>query len=388
LSVFTYGFLLSSFVCAWQTLSDQNELRQDFPPNDHDLYVLLAKPENFAKTADLFVEVINIQNPLISQENLLKLVEARQKSIDNFRCRYTVYTEMIGENLNSDANKITYEFACSKNKLYFAYEPNNIAGTNDPSKKIAYDGEKILSLLCYNNGQLHAGIEKPDAGSLLDFFQSQMPLTLAMLFDTNFLEIDMYFSNLMSFLRKERLYAIYEKMETIDGHDCVVVADLTMRIYLDPKKDFSVVQSDVYRQEFSDGNLVGRLLLSRSKLFNLTNYGNSIWLPSKIVIENFDEFEKVIVRHIVDVSFIEVNRGIDDKYFTNFIPDDTFVADTMKDMVYIYGDHASIGGLLKDVIKSKRVMIFRYISVCIGLVLILLAVVMKYRVYLINKSST
>ena len=383
-----FNSLVPLFLGAQRFDLNNDELGQDLPSNDHDLYVLLSKPENFGKTAELFFDIVNEQNSMISRENLLKLVEMKQQSISNFRCKYTVFMEMFDESQNPEVNKkISYEFVCSKNKLYIGYEPHHLE-IDDPPQKIAYDGEKVLSLLSYPSGHLHAGLGKPDAGSLMGFFQTYMPLTLAMLFDPRLCEFDFCESNLMLFLQGNRLYGIFEKMEIASGQECIVIADLYMRLYLDPQKDFSVIQSDSYRQEFSDdGILVGRWLASRSKLFDLTDHGNGVWIPSKAVIENFDKFGKVTARCSVDVSLVEINKGIDDNFFTGFIPNDTLVADTVEGLVYVYGDRPSINSLLKDVAKSKRVFILQYISVTVGILLILIVLIVKYLAYRKRKNA-
>ena len=81
------------------------------------------------------------------------------------------------------------------------------------------------------------------------------------------------------------------------------------------------------------------------------------------------------------------NRPLPKSFFSDVIPEDAMVSDGINHLVYVYGDRTSIGGLLNDTVRSKRVMIFRYISVTLGLVMVIIALVMKYREYRKRKNS-
>jgi len=379
---------------AYQFEQFESTIEHVFPPNDHDLFALLSKPENAGKVGKLFVGIVNAQNPMISEASLLKLAEAKQNSISNFRCRYTVFEEDFGSGSNSGVTKKTvYEFAVSENKLYFAYEylDDRKDGSESAAKK-SYDGERIISLLIYRDGHLHAGIQKPEPDVLMGFFRGSMPLSLARLFDPRLCGLSeggWLESNLMLFLQSGHLYGIFEKKEMIDGHECIIVADLMSRFYLDPKRDFSVVQSEGYRLDVSDaGHVVGRRLASRTRLFDLQDHGNGIWIPYRAVIESFDSSGDLTDRSSIEVSLVEINKGLDDDFFTNFIPDDTLVADVVTGLVYEYGDRPSINALLKNTVKSKRVWFFQIISMTVGILMILTWAILKFLGYRRNKIAT
>jgi hypothetical protein len=50
-------------------------------------------------------------------------------------------------------------------------------------------------------------------------------------------------------------------------------------------------------------------------------------------------------------------------------------------------DSPSIDSLLENTVKSKRVMIFRYISITAGILMIIIALALKYLAYLKNKRE-
>jgi hypothetical protein len=374
---------LETGLCVSHLELDERSVERTFPPNDHDLFRLLSKPENAGKTGELFVGIVNGQEPMISKESLLKLVEIKQNSISDFRCRYTVFEEEFDTVLNSVVSrKTSYEYAVSRNKLYLSYEYISGGDGRESSTIRSYDGEQIITLLVYPDGHLHVGIRAPDSDVLMSLFRGSMPLSLARLFDPRLCGlsgIDWWESNLMLFQQSGRLYGIFEKDEMVDGRQCLVVADLMSRFYLDPQRDFSVVQSEGYRLEYSDtGHLVGRRLGARSKLFDLRDHGNGIWIPYRAVSEDFDSSGNVTHRSTIDVSHVEINKGLDDDFFTGFVPDDTPVADTITGLAYLYGERPSINDLLKATAKSKRVFIFQYISVTAGVIMIIIALIMMY----------
>jgi len=400
LEVRCHGFLLfvsfvfltcTAFSLAYMQQIERGEvgIQGSFPPNDHDFYALLSEPGNRERRAELFFDIVNKQNSAISKDALLKLVEARQKSISSFRCKYTVFIEVFDKTQGYGTDrKVSYEFGWTGDKLYLDNKPA-ITSNRTPRVTKAYDGEKVLSLLSYGEGHLHAGLEKADAEALRVFFQPYMPLTLSMLFDTGLCKFDQVRDvNLLFYLQEQkRLFGIFEKKETVAEFECIVVADLSNRIYLVPQKDFSVAQSETYKQEFSNGVLSGRWLASRSTLFDLVDHGNGVWIPSKAVIEIFDKSGKIALRYSVDVSLVEVNKRIGDDYFTGFIPDGTLVADVADGLVYRYGERASINSLIKQTAKSKRVWTFQIISLTLGILLILAWIIIQYRGHLQRKNA-
>ena len=184
---------------------------------------------------------------------------------------------------------------------------------------------------------------------------------------------------------------VFEKIESVEGEKCIVVSDFSTAMYFAVEKDFSLVQSEVYSQIMTTianggGVLSGRKISARTKFSKMKDYGNGICLPSNIELERFNDnpvqYEKVVILSV------KINEGIKDNYFTDIIPDDAIVADAENVMVYKQGDRSSIEGLLKDAAKSKRVMIFRYISVTLGLIMIAIWFVLKYRKYLKKRTET
>jgi hypothetical protein len=95
----------------------------------------------------------------------------------------------------------------------------------------------------------------------------------------------------------------------------------------------------------------------------------------------------IVRKEVINVENMSLNSGIQESFFTDIIPENAVVADGIRGLVYKQSDSPSIGSLLKEHAKSKRVMIFRYISIISGLILIFIALALKYRAYLKNKRE-
>ncbi|GHT16039.1 hypothetical protein FACS1894170_13480 [Planctomycetales bacterium] len=269
----------------------------------------------------------------------------------------------------------------------------------------SYDGEKIINLRTIPALPAQGGFSSAD--NLSRFSNPWIPVVLAGLFDSKSCNVPAPLLDIVMYLdgdlgqgtltgpdgkKIDTSPPTFEKIEILDGRECIAVSDTVHSKYFDIGRDFSLVQSDTFDLVTSDlpqGRvLTGRTLSSRMKFFDMKNYGNGIWMPSRIETSYFDNKGGVIRQDKITVTSLNINKGIEDTYFTDFIPDDALMSDAISNMVYKYGDHASIGDLLKETAKSKRVFIYRYISVISGLALIVIVLAMKYRQYRKNKRDS
>jgi hypothetical protein len=355
-------------------------------PNDIDFHILSSYPENTNVRVNMLNEIVRQQHPVINKDELVSLFKAKQNSIRDFRSFYSL-TILKSKNQKADApfEKSIYEFCFSKNKmLYDRKEESDQSHT-----RLSYDGKKIITLMDLEGlgeQHKHASFSPSEQNTMIKFMHPFMPLTLAMLFDTQQCSFPYPNFNFLSFLVQKDLVVVYEKKEIVDKRECIVVASLSQRIYLDVNYDFSIIRIEHYAFKRENGKKI-RYLLSKTSLNNLRDYGNGIWLPNSIQIEHFNPLGNITDKFVVDVSTIEINKNIPDNYFTDFIPDNVIVADSVNNLVYAYKDRPSIEETLKSVIQRKNITIFRWISLISGLALILIVLVIKYRLYIKNKRE-
>jgi hypothetical protein len=381
-----------------------------YPPTQADCFLLLKrlneKNIDNSTMAKIVNEVKQQQRPLVSNIDILKIYHTKRNSLHDYIVKYHV--RRIPKNIHDGETATISEFDCEfvfkKNKKILDVIRKTSADENS-HEKVSYDGEKMISLREFGSAAPQASIDFPDKLGI--FFHPWMPLVVSGLFDTRtcfphsgydvvmFLEGDILDGNVFIDDSGNEISRvppnIFEKIEDIDGHQCISVSSYNDTWYFDINRDFSILRCESFDSILSDRNdnavLIGRRLSTRRTLCDLYDYGNGIWLPSKIISEYFDDKEKLTSEDIVTVSSIRINQGIDDAFFVDFIPKNALVADGIKGMTYRWEDHASIDSLLRDTVKSKRVFIYRYISIISGFALIFLVLAMKYRQYLKNKGE-
>jgi len=87
------------------------------------------------------------------------------------------------------------------------------------------------------------------------------------------------------------------------------------------------------------------------------------------------------------VSGVELNKEIDPKTFTDIFPEDVLVADLVRNLSYEWSDRPSIDAILDKAVKSKRVWTLQYISLTLGILLLLAWFIIQYRAYLKRKAA-
>jgi hypothetical protein len=352
----------------------------------------------------VFDEILAQQKPIISRSELLELFISKRHSLRDYIVKYNVHIE----SWQNTVEVMTCEYAFKNNKLLFDVIRQS---EKDLHSRFAYDNEKVITLYEKTNVPKQAGIQKENGLGL--FLQPQMPLFVSGFFDSKVFGFPYNNTDVVSFLtgpfitlpdgtKTNLVPFVFEKLEIIDNRKCIVVSDFNVSMFFDIERDFSLIQRDGYHQVMTTSSsgetmLSSRELVARTRLYDLTDYGNGIWLPSKIEIERFSKpriphalQDKVIfsAKHeIVNVSSIQINQGIKDDFFTDFIPNDAFVSDLDNKLVYKQGDKASINSLLKETAKSKRNFFWNYVSIVTGLLMIFVALSLKYLAYLKAKRE-
>jgi hypothetical protein len=396
---FFYLQLLLPDEIGFRTAVARIECIQNRIPNDDDFFsicsdnsISLTKQEQ----VELFGKILMLQKSRTNCQELLAIFNAKRNLLHDVKVSYI---ESIDIFVNSDLGmrgktSHTYVFAFSENKMYLARDGKRSPDDYQHSV-IASDGEILRTVSLPDNDLANAEITKINSPNYARFFyQLNMPLFLSNIVDENLCGYPRQPGrNIIELLKEKGSFHVFQQEEVIDNQVCIVVLNEYCRFYLSPEKDFSIIRFELFSQKFDpDVNrtdqrrFVGRSLTLRSNFRNYIDNGNGIWTPS--VIENSYYLENKQIAFVkIEVKDIQINKRIPDSFFSDVIPDDAFVADGIRNMVYRQSDHPSIDSLLKETAKSKRVFIYRYISVTAGLLMIIIALLLKYRAYLKDKRE-
>jgi len=341
----------------------------------------------------IFEAVLLQQKPDVTLSDIIKIVRAKRDSLRDYIVRYEVTTNSRAGDTNLP-EPMLYKFASKKDR--FLFEMPGV-GSGQSRDIFSYDGNNLI--LVREFGDIPTQGSVTPAEFLAPFFQQRMPLVVSGLFDSNACGSPDRYYDLVLFLEGDLVNLpdgtklnfpphVFEKIEVIGGHRCIAVSNYRTTKYFDIERDFSLISSEYFTHTISDlpqGRMfAGRALYSRTKLYDLKDYGNGMWLPSRVEIEIFEDNGKMKQLDKIFVKSFEINKGIDDAFFTSYIPDDTIMSDVERGLVYRWGDHASINSLLKETAKSKRVWTFQIISMTAGIVMILIALI---RMYLRRRSA-
>jgi len=355
-----------------------------YVPTEEDFFRLIFR-EGVDLTTDergmLWVELINLQRPAVRLEHVKNLLHAKRESIKSFTCEFDV--------LEKNA-KAGYVYVVKLPSFFVEVRRASANGLVDDHQIFSYAGDKLINIVNPNSQLPNARIS--DIPSSAVGFCPDSPFAQSMLYDTagfdsahpgfDFAEYFALFSGVV----------LFEKRELYEGRECIVLADMGHRFLLDINKDFSLVKRIAYFHHYTDtrdgSKMVKRTLLSERHLRDLSDYGNGIWLPSKIENVHYSQDEEVIARSTIQCTKIEINNVNDDFFeIGNVVPNNSIVFDSTLNMSYMQSDHTSINALLKSVAKSKRVWTFQIISVTLGTLMIIAWFIIQYLAYLKRKNA-
>jgi hypothetical protein len=259
---------------------------------------------------------------------------------------------------------------------------------DDESRSItSSDGDLLIYVAAFSNKWKYPSASIDPISSRSKSFLSATPLCQSMLFDTVSAEMPHIG---FDFLLCGNMI-VFEKEKQLNDHACLIMGNKNRMYYLDKDKDFSVVKKEVYSsitEDYEDGfRIVGRYLSEQTEFMDIQDFGNGIWLPNNVVYTQFNKEGKIIRVETIKVEEMKLNSGLQKKFFTDIIPENAMIADGIRGLVYRQSDHSSIDSLLKETVKSKRIFIYRYISIISGFALIFFVLIIKYRQYLKAKRE-
>ena len=335
------------------------------------------------KSADrtaLWKEVAAAQHSSISKNELCAITRSKRQSIKSILCTYR-----IGNNV--------YKYALLNNNAYYEWDEDQ----NGRSHGLRSVNSKDFRTVVFPSDQdVNASLVNASISPLREEYSAiglcnESPLFQCMLEDTNAFGSKHWGLDICNYVESFPLACVFEKTEILDGHHCIVLADLYTKIYLDIDKDYSLYALLDYQvadnNEENPDTTFSRRLDSSRVLHNLKDYGNGIWLPEWVETKTFNLDGSVNSENRITYEEIRLNSGLKASFFENVIPEGAVVADSVRDMVYIWGDHASIGSLIKETVKTKRQTIFRNFSVVLGLCLIACWGIIEWRKRRLQKGE-
>jgi hypothetical protein len=369
------------------------------PPNDNDFFAIVLRPGNafsYEELDALYKEVLQQNNSNISKTDLLAIVASKRGAISDVRIKYK---SDISYADGRPTISFMSEYASTKNSFF---SDQIIFENNMPRSRriVSYDGEHFYRYTpLLRNGSSLDTVSIPLVGMDRDFdislfFDPFNPLSFAMLTDTELYGRKFYFiCDLQLLLLGDNNTVVFETKEVHDGIECVVVGNWYTRVLLSPQHDYSPLLAEAYYLTSSSGESpkevfpVSRSIAERRTLLDVKHYGNAIWLPSKATVEFFDKEKNNTSVVNVNVELLEVNKGLSESFFVDFIPENALISDTSRGLIYEWSDSPSIDSLLKSVVQSKRVWTFQIISLTLGILLILTWIIIQYRTHLNMKNA-
>ncbi len=344
------------------SLEDYNELVYNRP-----------NPIEWRFSRDLWSELKVSQNPGILLKDLKKIIKSKQDSLTRLRCKYIAHRSSPNKSISPSEIETVTEFI-KYNKLLFKSVKKRDLSTDQIILRntASYDGDVLRSLDYPLDSDLENSLPDASISEFTDrssFFDADNMLVQSLLLTSQDAEeggCPIY--NLSSFLDSDGVI-LFENHVAVDGFDCLLITDGVFLIYLSVEMDYTPVRIDTYLSDPRKDreHMYQRVLYSSCSHKNFKKFQNSIWFPEFVETkvthpgQLFEFFDKITY---TDVS---LDFDMNTAFFQDIIPDGSLVVDGVRGMVYRWGDHPSIGSLIKETVKSKRQAIFRNLSVVCGL---------------------
>jgi hypothetical protein len=293
------------------------------------------------KTWSTFVSLLK---PPISKADFKAYQEALRDAIIDVKVVYNYRSKRQGAD-GKDHDVTTHcVFASAEGRLLKAEEWKEPDGF-EFKRVISYDGNAAISYTYTNKRNSNATIE-PFNGRTQYYEVDYNPLMLAMLLNTQTTVLGASIFHDMGTYLDQDPTAVLEERQNSDGQSCIVIGQPDMTALFCENQGYCLMQLNVFgrgRQRFASRSLMGH-----------RDYGNGIWLPTRIVDEKWIDNDHLKSRTEMDIETWEVNKGIPKEYFTNVIPKGALVLDQIRGISYVAEEGNSIEDLLSNAAVSGR----------------------------------
>ena len=352
------------------------------PMSEKDFFEITGSSQagiGFSDITGLWMEFQKSQMPPITKKNLLTIVKTNRAAFVDIQYKYNLLQTPIDIARSVKRKHETGRYAFSNEKVLISVENDHKNGEYI-NNIMSFDGT-VVRYVNLATGDPFASIEPPSRVDGM-FFPSTSLLSVSSMLDTKrYFGKSQAYNDFVGMLESDRA-VVLEEVEFLDGEECVIITDGNYRMYASPQKNYSIVCKECWVRRSMPGD---RILLSKAVLSDFHEHENSFWMPQKYYEEIFSEEGKLVTTIQVVFQDVMLNSKIADKFFQDIIPENSFVSDGVRGLTYLQSDSPSINELLKSVAKSKRVWTFQIISVTLGIIMIIVALI---RMYLKRRNAT
>ena len=337
------------------------------------------------ESSELWRLMAERQNPPISIDELKALYERKRDSIKTFYAVFRVENETVTFALKGD------------DRLYLEKEDKSVVNENDATHVSAYRtiharngfDHRLVSFCAEESGKKHSTAQRIPLSNIsaLQCYNRDIPLVPARLVNAKqcFQNTDP-FADMTEYLEL-RPVCLFEKPEMIDGHRCLLLAERDSKIYLDADRDYSIY-AVFHHGRLKESEWGGYISChtaeptAKTVLHGLKDYGGGVWLPSRVETVSYAEDGSVKSEKEIVYDKIKVNRRIRDRFFEDVIPGDATVTDVMDESnvkTYRWCDRNMLDIPVQDRSAVRRQRVYRAAGVTLGLALIAVWAVIKWR---------
>jgi hypothetical protein len=334
-----------------------HELKERGEQPEERAFLKLAYPDGRSLPSDDFWAAWrylgSLQKPPIAIRDLANLIQTKRESIADFSVKYKV--EHNGTPTAVSKEDVDLAFAGNQYYLRIHYQKPPKSTDKVWDVLSGYDGKVLRQLFPQDDRSSgHASITALDTATRERFLQTTSnPLAVSMLIDSVALcGKSIPVIDLVGFLKDDAV--LFDKRVVVRGTECLVASNLLQRVFIDPKRDYAVMQ--IEDSTMKDGVLH----LSAAQFFDeQVDHGNGVWLPHKISRHFFNtETGREKFSSLITVAKIGINEGVKSQLFSDIIPDGVLVGDVVRTITYVQGDQRSIEqalrGSVPDALESPH----------------------------------
>lgn len=284
----------------------------------------------------------NLLKPPITKADFRAYQEALREALVDVKVVYNYRSTRIAVDGKPFDTTTRCVFASADGRLLKAEQWKEPSGM-EFKRVISYDGDAAISYISTNKPNSNATIEHFNGRS--QYYEVDYnPLMLTMLLNTQTTILGpSIFHDMNTYLDQEPT-AVLEERQEADGLNCIVIGQPDMTALFSETRGYCLMKLTVLGR--------GRRPLVVRTLTGHQDYGNGIWLPTRIVNETWHNDKPQRVE--IDIETWEVNKGIPKEYFSDVIPRGAMVLDQIRGVSYVARQGSSIEDLLNNAVSGKR----------------------------------
>lgn len=281
-----------------------------------------------------------MQEPVASADDLVQIARARRDGIRSAKVRWVSVFD--GEGLSPEWPTHMVQKGEMTVKRPRVLVQESLGPSEDETgfqRTLSFDGEEERSRTLPGPGDTWTNLISGFVG-LDEYFKQGNPFFEALLVDSEesyqFSQPDHDLVKLVSGWDGPPF--VQEKLERVNGRDCLLVTDLIRQVYLAPDLGFAPVRyySQGQTADFSD----------------FRDCGDGIWFPFSMAL-SLKRGGKVVRKIAVTVGACQINPPVDDSTFVDIFPRGSSVQDNLRHVTYRVGSIPSLAGTLDGLVTNR-----------------------------------